>query len=112
MLGGLLDPILKDGFTPTLGQSFVFLDYTSRMGSFSGIENAIFGGGAFMWQVSYNATDAVLTVGQGPGVSAAPEPSIWAMMIMSIGVMGLFLRRSTSRRRQGRGKLVMAASAG
>ena len=93
-LSGLLDPVLKDGFTPTIGETFTFLDYTSRSGVFSGIENDVFDGGRYMWDVTYNATDAVLTLERGPSISAAPEPSSWMLMLMGVGGLGAALRRS------------------
>ncbi len=38
-LHGFLDPVLLDGFTPTIGQSFTFLDYASVTGAFSDIDD-------------------------------------------------------------------------
>jgi autotransporter-associated beta strand protein len=60
-LDGFLHPVLLNGFTPTIGESFTFLDYVSLTGAFSGIQNQVFNNGTERWLVTYQATDAVLT---------------------------------------------------
>ena len=60
-LNGLLHPVLLNGFTPTVGESFTFLDYASLAGAFSGIQNQVFDNGMERWVVTYQPTDAVLT---------------------------------------------------
>ena len=60
-LNGLLHPVLLSGFTPTVGESFTFLDYASLAGAFSGIQNQVFDNGMERWVVTYQPTDAVLT---------------------------------------------------
>ena len=54
-------PVLLNGFTPTIGESFTFLDYASLTGVFSGIQNQVFDNGMERWVVTYQATHAVLT---------------------------------------------------
>jgi autotransporter-associated beta strand protein len=41
-LNGFLDPVLLNGFVPTLGDSFTFLNYASFTGAFSQIQNQVF----------------------------------------------------------------------
>jgi hypothetical protein len=41
-LDGFLHPVLLNGFTPTIGESFTFLDYASLTGAFSSIQNQVF----------------------------------------------------------------------
>jgi len=62
-LNGLLHPVLLNGFAPTIGESFTFLDYASLTGAFSGIQNQVFDTGMEQWSVTYQPTDAILTVG-------------------------------------------------
>jgi hypothetical protein len=38
-LNGFLDPVLLNGFVPTLGDSFTFLNYASFTGEFSCIRH-------------------------------------------------------------------------
>jgi hypothetical protein len=60
-VNGFLDPVLLDGFTPSIGDQFIFLNYGSLLGAFR-IQNAgIFDNGMERWVVTYQATDAVLT---------------------------------------------------
>ena len=44
-LNGLLDPVLLNGFVPSLGESFTFLNYASLTGEFSHILNQVFNHG-------------------------------------------------------------------
>ena len=41
-LNGFLHPVLLNGFIPTIGESFTFMDYASLTGAFSSIQNAGF----------------------------------------------------------------------
>ena len=63
-LSGLLDPVLLNGFLPTIGESFTFLDYGSVNGSLfifdRNIDNA-----PEHWDVTYQSNDAILTVAAG-----------------------------------------------
>ena len=60
-LDGFLHPVLLNGFTPTIGESFIFLDYASLTGAFSGINNRVFNNATERWVVTYGPTEAVLT---------------------------------------------------
>jgi hypothetical protein len=42
-LGGTLEPVLLNGFTPTVGQTFDFLFYDDHFGEFDRIANQNFG---------------------------------------------------------------------
>jgi autotransporter-associated beta strand protein len=60
-LNGLLHPVVLNNFTPTIGESFTFLDYASLTGAFSGIQNQVFDHGLEQWSVTYQSTNAILT---------------------------------------------------
>ncbi len=61
-LNGNLDPVLLNGFVPTIGDSFTFLDYASFTGEFSHIQNQVFNHGTEQWSVIYQNNSAILTV--------------------------------------------------
>jgi hypothetical protein len=82
-LHGFLDPVLVDGFTPTIGQSFTFLDYASLTGAFSGIQDAVFNDGTERWVITYQATDAVLTATKN-----VPELGSTLLLLM-LSLLGL-----------------------
>jgi autotransporter-associated beta strand protein len=63
-LNGFLDPVLLNGFVPTIGDSFTFLNYASLTGEFSHIQNQVFDNGMLQWSVIYEANHAILTVEQ------------------------------------------------
>src|SRR5439155_2646992 len=63
-LNGFLDPVLLNGFVPTIGDSFVFLNYSSFTGAFSHIRHQVFDDGMLQWSVIYEANHAILTVEQ------------------------------------------------
>ena len=44
-LNGYLDPVLLNGFIPTIGDSFIFLNYASLTGGFSHIKHRLFDSG-------------------------------------------------------------------
>lgn len=60
-LGGVLNVDLIGGFTPTVGDTFDIMDYTSETGTFTTVNLPKLSGGD-TWSISYNATDVVLTV--------------------------------------------------
>ena len=61
---GLLLPVLQDGFVPTIGESFTFMNYSALTGTFfifdRNIDNAM-----EHWDVIYQANDAILMVASG-----------------------------------------------
>jgi autotransporter-associated beta strand protein len=61
-LNGYLDPVLLNGFVPTIGDSFTFLNYGSLTGEFSQIQHQVFNHGMLQWSVRYQNTFAILTV--------------------------------------------------
>src|SRR4029450_2267956 len=48
-LSGFLDPVLLSGFVPTIGDSFIFLNYASLTGGFSHILHPVFNNGTEQW---------------------------------------------------------------
>jgi hypothetical protein len=94
-LNGFLDPVLLSGFVPTIGDSFVFLNYASLTGEFSAIRNRVFDNGMLQWSVIYEANHAILTVEQH-----VPDPGS-TFLLLTLGLFGLV----TFRRQLLRGQL-------
>jgi autotransporter-associated beta strand protein len=81
-LNGFLDPVLLNGFAPTLGDSFIFLNYASLTGEFSHIKHRFFGNG-LQWSVIYEANHAILTVEQH-----VPDQGS-TLLLLGLGLLGL-----------------------
>jgi len=89
-LGGTLDPVLLNGFTPTVGEEFTFLNYGSSLGGFSRIENQTFNNGTEHWAIIREPTDAILVVRSGP----APIPDEGStFLLLTFGLLGLVTYR-------------------
>ena len=86
-LDGFLYPMLLDGFTPTIGQSFTFLDYASLTGAFSDIGNQVFNNGTERWVITYQATDAILTATKN-----VPDHSS-TLLLLTLSLLGLVTYR-------------------
>jgi autotransporter-associated beta strand protein len=86
-LTGFLDPVLLNGFVPTIGESFTFLDYASLTGEFSHIQNQIFNNGTERWVVTYEPTDAVLTATKN-----VPDQGS-TFLLLTLGLLGLMTYR-------------------
>ncbi len=78
-LDGTLDVAFVMGFTPTVGQTFQFLEYGSRSGTFGSLNSQSAG---VAYSVTYNPNGALLTI------TAVPEPG----MLPIIGSAVLALR--------------------
>jgi autotransporter-associated beta strand protein len=83
-LSGYLDPALLNGFVPTIGQTFTFLDYASFTGSFSHIKDQVFDNGMLQWSVIYDANHAILTVGP----NTIPDQGS-TLLLLTLGLLGL-----------------------
>jgi len=96
-LSGILDPTLLNGFIPTIGEQFIFLKYGSLFGGFSQIQDQTFDNGMEHWEVTYQSTDAILTVRSGP----APVPDHGSTLrLLTLGLLGLVTyRRQLLRKR-------------
>jgi autotransporter-associated beta strand protein len=88
-LSGQLDPILLDGFLPTIGESFTFLTYESVNGTLimlnRNIDNL-----PEHWEVSYFPTFAILTV--APGNVSVPDQGS-TFLLLTLGLLGLVMYR-------------------
>jgi hypothetical protein len=84
-LNGFLDPVLLNGFVPTIGDSFVFLDYASSTGEFSDIKHQGFDNGMLQWSVIYEANHAILTVEQH-----VPDQGS-TFLLLTLGLLGLVM---------------------
>jgi len=85
-LSGKLVVDLVNSFTPTVGDSFDILNYSSETGTFSTTTLPKLTGGD-TWSISYNATDLVLTV-DGPAatqgaMSASPAKRVSRGLVAS-----------------------------
>jgi autotransporter-associated beta strand protein len=93
-LNGFLDPVLLNGFVPTIGDSFTFLDYASLTGGFSHIKDRVFDNGMLQWSVIYEANHAILTVEQH-----VPDQGS-TFLLLTLGLLGLVMFRRRLERRQ------------
>jgi hypothetical protein len=84
-LNGFLDPMLLNGFVPTIGDSFTFLNYASFTGEFSHIRHQIFGDGMLQWSVIYEDNHAILSV--GPKNTIHDQGSTF--LLLMLGLLGL-----------------------
>jgi hypothetical protein len=82
-LNGLLDPVLLNGFVPSVGDSFIFLNYGSLTGEFSRIGHRVFDNGMLQWSVIYEANHAILTVEQH-----VPDQGS-TFLLLTVGLLGL-----------------------
>jgi hypothetical protein len=83
-LNGFLDPSLLNGFVPTIGQTFTFMNYASFTGSFSHIKDQVFDNGLLQWSVIYEDNHAILTVGP----NTVPDPGS-TFLLLTLGLLGL-----------------------
>jgi autotransporter-associated beta strand protein len=89
-LNGFLDPVLLNGFVPSIGDSFVFLNYASLSGEFSHIKHRIFDNGMLQWSVIYETDHAILTVeAHTPGV---PDQGS-TFLLLTLSLLGLVVYR-------------------
>jgi autotransporter-associated beta strand protein len=86
-LNGFLDPVLLNGFVPTMGDSFTFLNYASLSGDFSHIRHRIFDNGMLQWSIIYEANHAILTVEQH-----VPDQGS-TFLLLTLGLLGLVTYR-------------------
>jgi autotransporter-associated beta strand protein len=84
-LNGLLDPVLQNGFVPTVGEQFIFLTYGSFDGSLF-IHDRNIDGLAEHWVVTYQPTEATLTV--APGNVLVPDQAS-TLLLLTLGLLGL-----------------------
>jgi autotransporter-associated beta strand protein len=82
-LNGLLDPVLLNGFVPTIGDSYIFLNYASLTGAFSHIQHQVFDNGMLEWSVTYELNHAILTVEQH-----TPDQGS-TFLLLTLGLLGL-----------------------
>src|SRR5204863_9567011 len=82
-LNGFLNPVLLDGFVPTIGDSF-FLNYASLTGAFSHIKHQVFDNGMLQWSVIYRNNDAILTVGP----NTIPDQGS-TLLLLTLSLLGL-----------------------
>ena len=88
-LSGQLDPVLLNGFVPTIGESFTFLNYGAVNGTLfmfnRNIDNL-----PEHWEVSYFPTFAVLTVAAG-NVPVPDQAS--TLLLLMLGLSALLMCR-------------------
>jgi hypothetical protein len=92
-LKGHLDPVLQNGFIPTVGESFTFLNYAAVGGILSIVDRNI-DNAAEHWEITYQRTSAVLTV--APGNIAIPDWGSTALLSI-VSLLALVIYRWVSR---------------
>jgi fibronectin-binding autotransporter adhesin len=89
-LDGTLDVTLEDGFIPTVGDQFAFLDFTpgELTGTFAGLFGQTFDNGLEKWDLSYNNSsgDVILTAVANT-TATTPEPG--SLLLFGTGLLGL-----------------------
>jgi hypothetical protein len=85
-LNGHLDPVLQNGFVPTVGESFSFMDYESVLGAFSSIKNLNFNNNTEHWAITYQPTFAVLTAEAGR--ANVPDQGS-TLLLLTLSLLGL-----------------------
>jgi autotransporter-associated beta strand protein len=95
-LSGFLDPVLLNGFTPTIGQSFTFLNYAAVNGTLS-IFNPNIDNLPEHWVLSFQPTFATLTV--APGNVSVPDQGS-TFLLLALGLLGLVTCRQQLLRKQ------------
>ncbi len=88
-LSGRLDPVLLNGFVPTVGESFTFLEYGAVTGTLFIFDRNI-DNEPEHWVVSYEATNAILTV--APGNVPVPDQGSTFLLLM-LSLIGLVTYR-------------------
>ena len=78
----LLLPVLQNGFVPTVGESFSFMDYSALTGTFSIFDRNI---DSIMehWDVTYQSNNATLTVAPG-NVAILDQGSTFLLLTLSL----------------------------
>ncbi len=94
-LNGNLDPVLLNGFVPTIGESFTFLNYASFSGFFSHIEHQVFNNGTEQWSVIYQNNSAILTAIP----NTIPDQGS-TFLLLTLGLLGLVTYRHSLLRKQ------------
>jgi autotransporter-associated beta strand protein len=85
-LNGRLDPVLQNGFVPTVGESFTFMDYESVLGAFASIQNLNFNNNTEHWAITYQPTFAVLTAEAGR--ANVPDQGS-TFLLLTLSLLGL-----------------------
>jgi autotransporter-associated beta strand protein len=86
-LNGFVDPVLLNGFVPTIGDSFIFLNYGSLTGGFSRILHPVFNNKTEQWSVIYQDNHAILTV-----EAFVPDQGS-TFLLLTLGLLGLVTYR-------------------
>src|SRR5439155_26923795 len=87
-LNAFLDPVLLNGFVPSVGDSFTFLNYASLTGGFSHIKHQVFDNGMLQWSVIYQNHSAILTVEP----NTIPDSGS-TFLLLTMGFLGLVAYR-------------------
>jgi hypothetical protein len=95
-LSGQLDPVLLNGFVPTIGETFTFLNYGAVNGTLF-IFNPNIDNLPEHWEVSYFPTNAILSVVAG-NVTVPDQGS--TLLLLTLGLLGLVTFRQQLVRKQ------------
>ena len=94
-LNGRVDPLLLNGFIPTVGESFTFLHYASATGTLF-IHNPNIDNAMEHWEIIYQPTEAILTVASGN----VPVPDRGStFLLLTLSLLGLTAFRGSNNSR-------------
>ncbi len=86
-LAGELEIVGLPGYAPAIGDSFIVMTFDDRAGTtFDTVSFLGFGTGV-QFNVTYRDQDVLL------GVTAVPEPEVWGMLLVGLGLLGVAARR-------------------
>ena len=102
-LGGTLDVELEDGFIPTAGESFDFINFPAGdlAGAFGKITNDFFNNNTEQWGLTYDNADGdvILTA---EAAQSAPEPSTSLLLGGGLTTLCLYRTRRRSKSEESR----------
>jgi hypothetical protein len=92
-LGGALTTTLINGFTPTVGQSFTIMSFTSKTGTFASCDGRSGGttcpiNGSEHFNITYNPTSVALTVASGASIGSIQPVGMAAFALKTVSLSG------------------------
>ena len=89
-VSGFLLPVLQNGFVPTIGESFTFMDYSALTGTFF-IHDPNIDDVMEHWNITYQPNAAILTV--APGNVPVPDQAP-TLLLLTLSLLVVTYRDS------------------